>query len=187
MKKNILTLIYIGLICSCSAQKNLVENQIINCQNEIYRGVNYDLKKAINDYEILLIEGKLLEDNSGKSYITLLNRILANKNFQIDSLISFYDLDPWYKVNESIKTQIQACENNQVNHSTKWTRILTELDSIAMEENQPDPTFRILLDNLIESDFELYFYKLKTFLAIEMINSKFGERQPLPLILSEDN
>ena len=167
------------VICSSSIQESKVEDTIINCQNKIYNDFGLDIKKSINKYEQTLIKEGILEDCSGESYIALLNKIVIDESYQIDSIYAFFDVDPWFKVHDSIKNKIRDCENIQINNSEntfKWIKIDKEIDSLIYAKIEPTSMSKLLLKNLTEDDFKIAFYKHKTFLAIEMINSKYGSR-----------
>ncbi len=176
---------------SSSGQENTLENQIMTCQIEIYQNAGFDLNKTIIDYETILIKNEVLMDKTGASYTSLLNRIITDENYQIDSLLSFYKVYPIFKVNRSDETKIRNCEieqvNNYKNSNSKWIEIGKKIDSIGFGEGDASKISKILLGSLSDDDFEMDFYKLKTFLAIEMVNSKYGSRKLLPPIISNEN
>ena len=184
-------LLFFVLSGSCFGQKNVVENNIITCQTEIYNKAGFDLNKIVIDYENILIENEILQDKTGASYSSLLNKIVTDENYQIDSLISFYDVYPLFKISESGKTKILNCETTQINNDknnlSKWKKISKKIDSIKFGEGNVSRVSKIFLETLSKNDFEMNFYKIKTFLVIEMVNLKYGSRKLLPSAVSIKN
>ena len=136
------------------------------------------LKKYFTEYESILIDKKVLKDNSGKSYLNLIKRA---KNFEyIDTQTDYSFIDSINKLDYSdlIHSNSECSERMQKLIDYKNSRsyeLGLKIDSIQESENQPDQKVNALLTKLVASDFEFDSKKIRALLLMELMNSMHNE------------
>ncbi|WP_190246289.1 ExbD/TolR family protein [Gelidibacter gilvus] len=184
MKKLIYTIITFGLcIMSCKGQNERIEIRLMNCIYENYDDHGTEFKKAITDFEQLLIGQKILKDQSGKSYRSILEKIVVDDDFDYNPSESFFDniREIGLPQNESYKTCQTELRKNANIDLTKETKLNAVLDSLKNTgELTPSQVAIGILSVLNENDFELDYYKMNMFSlfdVISMINADGIKRQ----------
>lgn len=182
-------IIYISLLVlfssSCKKQTFQLDDIILACYDSKYQEEGYDIKAIIEDYEKYLVKEGVLNDDSGKSYLEVLQKIASNKNFQIEAR-AFQD--PFFKVNNETKLAIFDCEKEMIasakEKDSKWHKLLSDFESPEIEEN-PERIYQVMAEALSENDFNSYYLRLKMLHLFDGVNSKWGNRSLLPPISSE--
>lgn len=174
MKTKILLNIIIGLISiSCFAQRERVENELMNCIYENYEDQGTKFRNAISDYEKLLIDEKILNDGTGKSYKAIFEKVIIDDEFNYNPSKSFFDktTEIGLPQNESFKNcQSELLEKSE-NEYSKGVELKTVIDSIVNSGNiSPSTIANGILTVLNEKDFELDYYKIIVFSLFDTIN-----------------
>jgi len=92
MKKLILTYLTFGIFSIfCNSQSIKVEDKLINCVYQNYEDNGTKFKKALTEFEQLLINENILKDSSGKSYIIIFEKIIEENDFKYNPSESFLD------------------------------------------------------------------------------------------------
>ena len=184
MKTNFLLNIIIGfLFTSCVAQNERIENLIMDCAFQSFADNGIAYKKQISDYENLLIDEKILTDNSGQSYRQLLMDIADEEEF--DKVPSKFFVVELQKIEKPNFEEAQKCKEIIVKDSAKYDMTKLKgfeqvIDKAQYSGNfQPDAIAKGLLKVLTEEDLELDFYKLRTFLLFSIIDTNSGMNMQL--------
>jgi len=190
MKTNILLNIIIGfLFTSCAAQNDRIENIIMDCSYQAFADNGKAFRTIIADYENLLINEKILADNSGKSYRQVLQKIADGNEF--DKVPSKFFTDELQKIDKPDREKAQECQKIIVKDSTTYnmSKLKGLEQAITNAENsydiQPSLIAKDILKVLSEDDFELDFYKVRTFFLFNLIEPDSGISRRLPE--SEEN
>ncbi|WJJ96550.1 ExbD/TolR family protein [Algibacter luteus] len=185
MKTNFLLNIIIGfLLTSCVAQNERIENIIMDCSYQSFDDNGIAFRKLISDYENLLINENILADNSGKSYRQVLKDIASEKEF--DKVPSKFFAEELQKIEKPNLEKAQKCQEIIVKDSAKYD--MTKLKGLEQAidnaqysgDLQPALIAEDILKVLTEKDFELEFYKLRTFLLFSIIDTNAGISRKLP-------
>jgi len=187
MKTNILLNIIIGfLFTSCVAQNERIENIIMDCSYQSFSDNGKEFRTLISDYENLLINEKILADNSGKSYRQVLQKIADGKKF--DKVPSKFFSVELQKIEKPDSEKAQECQKIIVKDSASYnmSKLKGLEQAIANAQNsndiQPSLVAKDILKVLTEEDFEIDFYKLRTFLLFSIIDTNSGINRRLPEI-----
>lgn len=158
---------------SCKGQTERVEIKLMNCIYENYEDKGTEFKKALSDFEKLLIDKKILKDETGKSYKAIFEKIVIDDYFDYNLSISFLDkiIDIGMPQNESFKNCQSELRERSENAFSKGNKLQTVLDSIKNSGNlTPSIVANGILSVLDEKDFELDFYKMSVFFLFDTIN-----------------
>ena len=189
IKKTLFVIIVVACNTFCSGQKYTLENRILDCHYKLFKNKSTDIRQTIKSQEELFIRENILTDSSGNSYIALLNKIINDKDFQIESSISIWEKDPIGDFERSELEEIMKCETKVLSNAEeglyKWGIIVKKMDSLNPKVPKPEYIAKFLLSVLTKNDFENDFYKLKFFYVIEMVHTMNGGRQKLPPISTE--
>lgn len=185
MKTNILLHIIIGLIfTSCSAQDDRIENKIMDCSYQSYSDGGTELKNLIIEYENLLVNEGILADNSGKSYRQVLQKI-ANGN-EIDKVPSKFFGTEIQKIEKPNLEKVQECQKIILKDSASYDisklKGIEEVVINAQNSNdlQPSLIAKDILKVLSDEDFEINFYKIRTFFLFGIFDTDLGLSSRLP-------
>tara|TARA_R110002051_G_scaffold1113_2_gene5630 strand:- start:11 stop:916 length:906 start_codon:yes stop_codon:yes gene_type:complete len=174
MKKLILTYLTFGIFTmSCQGQTERIETKLMNCIYENYEDKGTEFKKALSDFQKLLIDEKILKDGTGKSYKAIFEKIVTDDDFDYNPSISFLDkiIDIGMPQNESFKNCQSELRERAENGFSKGTELQTVLDSIKNSGNlTPSTVANGILSVLNEKDFELDYYKMSVFFLFDTIN-----------------
>ena len=174
MKKLILTYLTFGLLSiSCKRQTERTEVKLMNCIYENYEDNGTEFKKALSDFEKLLINEKILKNETGKSYKAIFEKIVSDDDFNYNPSKSFLDkiIDIGMPQNESFRNCQSELRKKSKNKFSKGTELQTVLDSIQNSGNlTPSIVANGILSVLNEKDFELDYYKMSVFFLFDTIS-----------------
>lgn len=155
----------------CFSQKLRVENKLTNCWYNSFGSDALKVKDFINDYEQLLIKEQILEDNTPKSYINILNVVANGKNYKKPSKSFHAEIE---KMNLSIEG-FNECESTVTKDSLKYNvkrlqRYEMVFDSIMNIDGYTRTDLaKGILSVLDKEDFDLEYYRVRTFLIFDFI------------------
>ena len=171
-------LIGILLLTSCGEQATDLDVIIAECYDAAYQEEGYDFRAIIDEYEQLLMEDGVLQDETGKSYLEVLQKIASEKDYQIASP-TFQEYDPWNKVDRGIAVGVFECDRNMIQaekeKDSKWNMLIAKLESPDLKKN-PELIYRTYTEILSEDDLNSYYFKLKMFHLFDMANAKWGNQ-----------
>lgn len=185
MKTNILLNIIIGfLFTSCVAQNDRIENIIMDCSYQAFADNGKAFRTLISDYENLLINEKILADNSGKSYRQVLQKIADGNEFN-KAPSTFFSAE-LQELEKPDLEKAQECQKIIIRDSaiydmSKLKGLEQAIDNRQYSGDlQPSLIAEDILKVLTEGDFELDFYKLRIFLLFSIIDTDTGISRRLP-------
>ncbi len=187
----IVLLIISFIFSSCVAQKERIENEIMECSYQSYSDNGKQLKQLISDYQQLLIDEKILTDRSGKSYRNILQDI-ADRN-ELNKAPSKFFLAELKKIDKPDSIKIQDCQKIIVNDSALYNLSkLKRLEQVIIDaQDSNDLRSSLIAKNILEvlseDDFELEFYKLRVFFILESISSNNLLQLPSKLDIKEND
>ena len=171
---------------SCNEQSFLRDDIILQCYHSKYQEHGYNIKTIIEDYEKLLVKEGILKDDSGKSYLEVLQKIASDKNFKIKTS-TFQEFDPWHKVDKETAVAVFECEFEMLESAkekdSEWHKLLRDFESPEIKEN-PELVYQYMVEALSEDDLNSFYFKLKMFHVFDMVNSKWGDRSLIPPVSS---
>ncbi|KAB1159591.1 hypothetical protein F7018_04590 [Tenacibaculum aiptasiae] len=178
MKKILTILCFLYYVIPCLSQKQRPENEFMTCLYKSYKDNGIKLKKVISNFEQLLIKEKILEDNTGRSYKTLFEKIIINNDFNYNISESFSE--KLKKVKQAKKKPHKNCQLNLKNKLSKTYKLQFVLDSIVKNSTDLSPSIiaKGILNVLNEKDFELDYYKMNTLLLFDTL--KYINNQGIP-------
>lgn len=185
MKTNFLLYIIIALLFApCIAQNNRIENLLMDCSYQAFADNGKEFKTLISDFESLLIKEKILADKSGNSYRQVLQKIADGKEFnKVPSTLFSVELQ---KIEKPDLEKVQECKKNIVKDSSLYDmsklKVLEQAIDNAQNSGdlQPSLIAKGILKVLTKDDFELDFYKLRTFLLFSLIDPDSGINRRIP-------
>lgn len=188
IKKFPVFVVFFVVIMACNSQVERVENKLMHCTYSAFPDQGESLKTAINNYEQLLIFEGVLQDASGQSYRNILEQIANNES--PESIPSRFFGSELENTLPSNMEQSEACYQDLLNNAdyydSKFARIERAMKA-AMEAKNIYPS--LLAKNILEildaDDFELDFYKLRTFSVVGMFNVDTGISRLLPDVDSQ--
>jgi biopolymer transport protein ExbD len=189
MKKLIFTYLTFGIFTiSCNSQILRVEDKLMNCIYQNYEDNGTQFKKALTEFEQLLINENILKDNSGKSYVAIFEKIVEENDFNYNPSISFLDkiIDIGMPQSESFikcKSELKESEFLKSNELQKVFDSLKESDNFS-----PSSVAGGILSVLNDKDFELDYYKMSVFFLFDTISyvNDDGLIRKLPEIQEDD-
>lgn len=172
---------------SCKKQTLNLDDIIVQCYAPIYQEQGYDIKSIIDEYEqVLVIEG-VLRDNSGKSYLEVLQKVYSDKDFRITSK-PFIDHDPTFKVDMQTNWARIECELKIIDllkeKDSKWHRVFPDSDTSDRAED-PYLTFQTMTETMSEEDLNSYYFRLKMFQVFDGVNTVLRNRSSSPPVSTE--
>ncbi|PWK16872.1 hypothetical protein, partial [Xanthomarina spongicola] len=177
MKKQLLSILFISLISFAYSQKERIEVQLQNCTYEQIENNGKELKSEIKEFENYLIKKKILIDSTGKSYINLFRKIERENDIEFDYNYSFTDSIQKIiiqDVYEQMDCQVDLI-NSENYPNTKVYKLQAVIDSIKTAGDiMPSNIASGVLSVLEEKDFELEYYKIKTFVLLDATNTTSG-------------
>lgn len=176
--KKISIYIFLAIICySCGAYKNSVETKIMNCINENFGNKGTQFKIAIDNYQKLLINEKIIANGTGKSYKKTLNKIANDNSFDYSPSKSFFS--EIYKLGSLdtilfITCTIEPSTNKNVGQF-KVQKLKSLIDSLSATEKFTAAAYSNgILSILSKKDFEKDYYKIATFPLFSLIRTDAG-------------
>ena len=160
----------IGVNLSFS-QKERVEIRLMNCWYDALEDKAKEVKKIVNNYNTLLIDEGILIDTTAKSYRLFFNSIAKGKAYNSPSVSFNAKLDKLELTLNNYEECIEAAIKDTLNFdSLKFHRHNFVFDSImGLRGNTRADLAKGVLSVLDEKDFELNYYKIRTFLIYEYI------------------
>lgn len=182
MKKQLLTILFISSVTFVFAQNERIEIQLQNCTYVQIEDNGKELKSEIKEFENYLIKKKILIDSTGKSYINLFKKIEKENDVEFDYNYSFTDSIQKIIIQDVYKQM--DCQIDLINsdnyQNTKVYKLQTVIDSIkTYGDIMPSNIASGILSVLDEKDFELEYYKIKTFVLLDATNTTSGITQAL--------
>ena len=156
----------------------------MDCSYQAFADNGKAFRTLITDYENLLINEKILADNSGKSYRQVLQKIADGNEF--NKVPSKFFTDELQKIDKPDREKAQECQKIIVKDSTSYnmSKLKGLEQAITNAENsndiQPSLIAKDILKVLSEDDFELGFYKVRTFFLFNLIEPDSGISRRLP-------
>ena len=146
----------------------------MECTYEAFPDGGDEFKTLMRSYEYNLIEKGLLADNSGKSYRTLLARIVNHDNFENFSPLDFFvelekierpDQDKNRECQDELLLYALLSDGDKVNQINK-------IQSEMITAGDLDATYIAIrmLEILDENDFELDYYKMRSYLVLSALD-----------------
>lgn len=174
MKKLILIIFFTFSLTISFSQSERIEIKLQNCTYEQIPDNGKELKDEIKEFEAYLVKKKILDDNTGKSYINLYKKIEKENEVQFDYNYSFTD-----SIQKIIITDVHKQMNCQVDlinsedyTNTKVYKLQVVIDSIKIAGAiNPSNIAGGVLSVLDEKDFKLDYYKIKTFVLLDATNT----------------
>jgi biopolymer transport protein ExbD len=163
----------------------------MDCSYQSFADNGIAFKKLISDYENLLINEKILADKSGKSYRQVLKDIADKKEF--NKIPSKFFADELQELEKADLEKAQECKKIILQDSAKYD--MTKLKGLEQAfdkaqysgDLQPALIAEDILKVLGDKDFELDYYKLRTFLFFSVIDTSSGINEKLPEFASNQS
>ncbi|MFC4220020.1 biopolymer transporter ExbD [Flagellimonas marina] len=157
------------------SQTDRIETQIMNCVYNEMKDKGLQYKKAIKNYESFLISENLLLDGSAQSYLTTIQKIASDRDFD------YYPSKPFMDFVTLEEHEIKRTKCNNFPKSGKLALFHQAIDSITKSGySEADAIAQVFLSVLSIDDFELDYYKLKTFALLIWIRTGEGmENEPV--------
>ena len=175
MKTKILLNIIIGLISiNCFAQSKRVENEFMECTYKSYADNGKSFKELISNYEKLLIKENILKNSSGKSYRQIYQKIADGKEFK--NIPSTFFSQELQKIDQPDLDKFQECQNILAQDSSDYdmSKVQGWEQIISSVSESGDLEISLIGDHILkllsEKDFELNFYKIRTFFLFSVID-----------------
>ncbi|SKB64936.1 Biopolymer transport protein ExbD/TolR [Maribacter arcticus] len=165
------------LALSCSAQTERIETKLMDCTFQSYADGGAELKTLISDYQSLLIKEGILQDNSARSYRSILEKI--SKKSEIEKEPSKFFIIEIRNINQPDLEKIERCQLKTFADSASYNLSkLRRFENIFSPDNpnssRVSSVTKQILDVLTLEDFELDYYKLRTFLIFSYIDTDAG-------------
>lgn len=159
-----------------------MEVKLMDCIYENFDDKGIEMKQTISDFEQLLINERILKDNTGKSYRAIFEEIASDDNFNFHPSQSFMDLI--MNIPQPNSDSVRNCQNTLLkNHNydfSKGKKLQSVLESNQNSDNfEPSNMANGILKVLDENDFELDYYKFRTFLMLDLLNSEVKRSEKL--------
>ncbi len=182
MKKLLLSMFCIFSLSIVFSQNERIEIKLQNCTYEQIPNNGKELKDEIYEFENYLIKKNILSDGAGKSYIHLFKQIEKENDVQFDYNYSFTDSIQKIIISDIYKQMDCQVEliNSESYLNTKVHKLISVMDSIKISgDMMPANIASGILSVLDEKDFELEYYKIKTFVLLDATNTFSGIPQTL--------
>ena len=171
--------LFLGMFTTAGfAQNERAEVKFMECAYQVYSDNGATLHQLMISYENLLIEEGIMADGSGVSYRNIYKGIVTKNAFEKVPSQSFIDKmmqlkpDDIDKGDDCIKTLMVDTDNYD----------LSKMEGLEMAVNNSENSFNLepgkmaeeVLSILSAEDFELDYYKMRTFMLFEMMNHNLG-------------
>lgn len=156
----------------------------MECFYQSFADTGKEFRTLISDYENLLVNEKILTDNSGESYRQVLQKI-ANGN-AFDKVPSKFFSAELQKLEKPDLEKAQECQKIIINDSASYNmsklKGLEQAITNAQNSNDIEPSIiaKDILKVLTKEDFEIDFYKLRIFFLFSIIDTDSGISRRLP-------
>lgn len=176
MKYHILSLCtFILLSTSCQEPNTELDAILLECYDANYQEAGYDIKSIIDAYEGALVREGILKDDSGRSYLEVVQKITSDRAFRIEAP-AFQQYDPLLKVATETRMAVFECEQEMTEalkqEDSKWKSLDSILKSPKLQEN-PHLMYQRCSEVLSEQDLNSYYFKLKMFQLFDAANTQW--------------
>jgi hypothetical protein len=186
LKKSILYLFFGITTAFCFGQKERLENRMMECIYQSFTDNGKAFKTQLSEYQKLMIEDGVLADSSGKSYRNIFKTIVELGELKKTPSKSF--LEVFNDIEKPDRDKRSQCQEAISQDSSKYDfskviqlrqAMYTMQDSKNLELSE---TMSNMLTVLSDEDFELDFYKMSTFIMLEIMNTNIdsGITRKLP-------
>jgi len=158
---------------SSQGQVERIETKLMNCIYENYDDEGTEFKKALSDFEKLLIDEKILKDGTGKSYRAIFEKIEIENDFDYNPSKPFLNkiIELGILQNDLFKNCESDIREKSKNEFSKGTELQTVFDAIKNSGNiSLSIVAQGILSVLDEEDFKLDYYKMKVYLLFDTIS-----------------
>lgn len=168
-----------GIFATASfAQNERAEVKFMECAYQVYPDNGTALRQLMTSYENLLIEEGILADGSGQSYWDIFVSMsednefgkLPNQSF-IDKMMQLKSAD-MDKGDACIRTLMVDADNYDLSKMQGLEEAI--INSEYTVNMEPGKMAKEVLTILSVEDFELDYYKMRTFLLFEVMNPNLG-------------
>jgi biopolymer transport protein ExbD len=179
--------------CAQADYEYKLENNILECFYKQHQERNIDIKTTINKIEELLIKHNILQDNSGRSYIHVIEQIRDNNNCEIGNPQLLADLNLIGYIPSGIICQdssfISSIDSTDLANS-KLKYVFGIYDSIQVKGDiSPKLIAEEILEVFNNKDFENDYYKTLGILMltnlIKLNDLETGLNRKLPTVEEE--
>ncbi len=168
MSKFIVTifLVFVGL-SNIYGQTKRMENKYMDCFYHTYG------EESINNYEKLLVDEGVLEDNSGKSYMIFL-RNFAERNKSVKRPSKLFCLEI-KKLEKPEADKFRECQKTMLLGFIDYDMSkFFGVEEGILNKARPYLVARAMLKIVSEDDLEIDYYKFMTFLLFCVIDTESG-------------
>jgi len=147
MKKNFLITFFAltTIIFGCSKDNNV----FLDCATPHFQSLNLEIKTELKKFEHLLIEEKIIENNSAESYRVLFGKVFSMNNEREFGTLDFhYKAEKLTKIGVMDKCQVLVDADFKKSYDTKMESITPELKKIGT--TVPGQQSKFLLTSLKE-------------------------------------
>lgn len=181
-------LTFVIFTISCNSQTLRVEDKLMNCIYQNYEDNGTKFKKALIEFEQLLINENILNDNRGNSYVAIFEKIVKENDFNYNPSKSFLDkiIDIGMPQSESFTKCQSELEESEFLKSNELQKVF---DSLKESDNfSASSVASGILSVLNDKDFELDYYKMSVFFLLDTISyvNDDGLIRKLPEIQEDD-
>lgn len=172
MKRIFLSLILLILISACSSNKEKVENILMDCIYNSYDDNGNALKKAIYDYETLLIEQGFITDRTGKSYKSAFKAIQQSEGLKQKPSITFQGFIsniPSPNIESTIHCENILMDSTKYDYSTIRSIDKVMQKHITASDLKPETLAVDILSVLTEEDFEHDYHKMRLYTMLNLM------------------
>lgn len=139
------------------------EDNLFQCLSDLYEKENIDLSNLISEFEEELKSQKLLEDNSGKSYLIYIDNIFAKKNMTPPITSNIQDkflkvLNPIPKCIVNQKDTLGRSQSRFAEIAHGYQNVFHEISNIG--ELDPFNIGKKMVTMLTKEDLDHNFYKI---------------------------
>jgi len=187
MKKIVLYFISFSILLACRHEEERVETKLMRCLYDSYDDRGQQFKDALTNYEIYLISEKIIPDNSAKSYKSIFTKINAGDKTILNLEKSFDDALYTIQKPNNLDS-VRICQKEYLKDFSKGRKLQKIIDSLLQKKNIELPSFaNAFLSVLDEEDFQLDYYKMRTFMILDVFNPELGIKRKLPTADYTDN
>lgn len=165
------------ILSPCTAQSTRIEEKLMDCTFRSYEDGGSEFQNLINTYETLLIDEGFLVDGTAKSYYDIFIKLANDGGFEKEPS-KFFFLEQ-QKIKQGNRFKMKECQKlamaDTLNfESGKLQRFLSVFDPKNPNNSTKSSIAQEILKILNAKDFELSFYKIKTFLLFSWIDTDAG-------------
>lgn len=177
MKKIIVLLTLILHLNCLYSQEERVENIYQKClSTKLSKSDLMNLKRYAKEFEIFLIENKVLKDSTYNSYYNIFKSFSKGKRYLIDYKYSYLDSIASLKSHEIMpisKECLTLIKNNKNYKNSKLYKI--QETTLIEKPKTVEEQLEIMLKFLNADDFKLQYYKNMVLISLQLSADTFPE------------